>query len=130
MSTNATIAVKTPEGYEGIYVHWDGYPSYMYPLLRDWYDNIERATSLVGFGDASFLDKRLTPSVDSNHSFDNPEDGVCIFYNRDRGEDFNAAFYGNKKALLRSERYVYIFEDDSWHVYIDGQEADDYSNFD
>ena len=130
MSTNSTIAVKTEKGYEGIYCHWDGYPEYMYPLLRDWYATQERVEALIGFGDASVIAKRLTPSQDSNHSFDNPEEDVCVFYRRDRGEDYHAAFYSNKWSVLCSQYFTYIFEDDSWHVYINGQEAEDYSVFD
>ena len=130
MSTNSTIAIKTEKGYEGIYCHWDGYPEYMYPLLRDWYATQERAEALIGFGDASSIAKRLTPSQNSNHSFDNPEEDVCVFYHRDRGEEFQAAFYSNKAAVLSSQYFTYIFEDYSWHVYINGQEAEDYSVFD
>lgn len=130
MATNCTIAIETEKGYESIYCHWDGYPEYMYPMLRDWYATQERAEALIGFGDASVIAKRLTPSQDSNHSFDNPEDDVCVFYHRDRDESYCTAFHSNKWGVLCSQYYTYIFEDGSWHVYIDGQEAEDYSVFD
>lgn len=130
MSTNATIAIKTDNGYEAIYVHNDGYPEYMYPMLRDWYGTQERAEALVDFGDASFIAKRLVPSQDSNHHFEHPEEDVCIFYHRDRGEDWRAGFYSNKEGVLSSQYYVYIFEDGAWHVYINKREAEDYSEFD
>ena len=78
----------------------------------------------------SVIAKRLTPSQDSNHSFDNPEEDVCVFYYRDRGEYYRAAFYSNKWSVLCSQYFTYIFEDDAWHVYINGQEAEDYSVFD
>lgn len=132
MSTNSAIAVKTVEGYKAIYCHWDGYPQYMYPLLRDWYGTQERAEALTSFGDASSIAKRLVPSQDSNHSFDNPEEDVCVFYYRDRGDVWSNCSYlfGTKAAALSSQHYVYIFEDGAWHVYINGQEAEDYSVFD
>lgn len=131
MSTHCTIAVKTERGpYKAIYCHNDGYPEYMYPMLRDWYATQERADALVSFGDASSIHKRLVPSQDSNHSFDHPERDVCIFYHRDRGETFNVSFYHNEVAVLDSQYYVYVFEDKAWHVYVQGEEAWDYSEFD
>lgn len=129
MSTNSTIAVKTDNGYEAIYCHWDGYPSYMYPMLRDYYGTEERAKALISFGDASSIGKRLVPSQDSGHSYESPEEDVCVFYHRDRGEEFSAGFY-NLVGVLSSQFYAYIFEDGYWHVYINGKEADDYSKFD
>ena len=86
MATNSIIAVKVNDDYKSIYVHNDGYPEYMYPMLRDWYSTKEKAEALVNLGDASFIAKRLEPSKNSNHHFDHPEDDVCIFYHRDRGE--------------------------------------------
>ena len=129
MSTNSTVAVKTDTGYESIYVHWDGYFSYMYPMLDTWYNSPERATALVSFGDASFIDKRLTPSQDSNHSFDNPEEDVCIFYHRDRGESWEhnkPKTRKTKEDVLSSQYYVYIFEDGRWKAYQGGAEVASY----
>ena len=132
MSTNSTIAVKTDGGYKAIYCHWDGYPQYMYPLLRDWYSTQERAEALIGFGDASSIAKRLVPSYDSGHSFDNPEEDVSVFYHRDRGDRWTDCSWAtlNKEETLSLQYFTYIFEDDAWHVYINGQEAEDYSVFD
>jgi hypothetical protein len=132
MSTNSTIAVKTNNGYKAIYCHWDGYPSYMYPMLRDWYGSEERARALVALGDASSINKRLLPSQDSMHSFDKPEEDVCVFYHRDRGEPWTQnepEFYLTQDEVIKKQFYVYIFEDGCWHVYINGLEADDYSKF-
>jgi hypothetical protein len=130
MSTHSNISVKTDKGYETIYCHNDGYPSYMYPLLRDWYGTEERAKALVALGDASSINKRLVPSHGSNHHFDHPEEDVCVFYHRDRGEPWS-----NCEPLVYSgirvpgaECYHYIYEDGEWHVYIGGEEAEDYGN--
>lgn len=127
MSTNATIAVKTERGpYKSIYVHNDGYFSYMYPMLSENYGTQERAEALVSFGDASFIAKRLCPSQGSHHSFDHPEKDVSIFYYRDRGEDFSVSFDNTKEAVLKSQYYVYIFEDGMWRAYQGGVEVDSY----
>jgi hypothetical protein len=131
MSTHSNISVKTEKGYETIYCHFDGYPSYMYPMLRDWYGTEERAKALVALGDASSINKRLVPSQDSGHSFDSPEKDVCVFYHRDRGEPWRyvaPGMYSKQEAV--SCYNSYIFEDGEWHVYIGGEEAEDYSNFD
>ena len=131
MSTNSAIAVKTFDGYKTIYCHWDGYPSYMYPMLRDWYGTEERANALVDLGDASSINKRLVPSKDSGHSFGHPEEDVCVFYHRDRGESYadSKPALMTKEVVLSLQYYVYIFEDGYWHVYLNGEEADDYSKF-
>jgi hypothetical protein len=129
MSINSTIAIKTDNGYEAIYVHNYGYFSYMYPMLSGYYGSWERAKALVSFGDASFIAKRIMPSRDSNHSFDNPEEDVCIFYHRDRGEPWHQAapmFYLTKEKVLSSQYYTYVFEDGQWKAYQNGVEVDDY----
>ena len=127
MSTNSTVAVKTDKGYESIYVHWDGYFSYMYPMLSENYNSWERATALVSFGDASSINKRIMPSHGSNHSFDHPEEDVCVFYHRDRGEHWarvEPTFCLTKGEVLKSQYYVYIFEDNVWKAYQGGKEVD------
>ena len=126
MSTPCTIAVKTEKGYKAIYCHHDGNPEYMYPMLRDWYATQERANALVSFGDASSVHKRLSPSQDSGHSFDHPEEDVCVFYHRDRGEDFYDSMHSSKADMFRQQYYVYIFEDDNWRAYVNGREVRSY----
>ena len=129
MSTNSTVAVKTDTGYKSVYVHWDGYFSYMYPMLSENYGSQERAEALVSFGDASFIDKRIMPSQGSNHSFDHPEEDVCIFYHRDRGEPWHQnepTVYFTKDEVLKTQYYTYIFEDGQWKAYQGGVEVDSY----
>ena len=114
MSTNSVIAVKTEKGYKTIYCHNDGYFDYMYPMLDTWYNSQERAEALVSLGDASFIAKRMVPSLASGHSFDNPEEDVCIFYHRDRGEPWShnePVFCLTKAEVLAMQYYAYIFED-------------------
>ena len=128
MATSSTIAVKMNKGYKTIYCHNDGYPEYMYPMLRDWYGTQERAEALVSFGDASFIAKRLVPSQDSNHHFDHPEEDVCIFYHRDRGELWrqNAPVLMTKEEAISNHYYVYIFEDGHWKAYAGRKEINSY----
>ena len=129
MSTHCVISCHTEDGYDAIYVHWDGYPSYMYPMLRDYYGTEERAKALVAVGDASIIDKRLLPSKDSGHCFDHKEDDVCVFYHRDRGEELNVFRCSQKDELFEQEFYVYIFEDGQWKAYEGGKEVADYAQY-
>lgn len=125
MSTNAGIAVRAGETFTTIYCHWDGYPSYMLPMLQENYNSLELATKLVSFGDASSIDKKLEPTPGVAHTFDFPEEGVCIFYHRDRGEDWNhnkpACFTESELFKQSSFEWVYIFEDGQWNVYKNGK---------
>ena len=123
MSTHCGIAVKTEKGYNTIYCHHDGYESYMYPILTKNYNTEERAVDLVSLGDASSIQERMVPSRDSGHSFDNPEDGVCIFYHRDRGERWeqNAPQVFTKTTLVNDFYYAYIWEDGQWNAYKNGR---------
>jgi len=123
MATNCSIAVKTEKGYETIYVHNDGYPKHMLKTLREYHNSEESARKIVSLGDASCIYQKIDPTDGSGHCFNNPEDGVCIFYCRDRGErlEDNCSFtYKSKKDLLDGSSYLYIFEDGEWRGYRNG----------
>lgn len=124
MSTHCGIAIKTTEGCESIYVHSDGYPAYMWPMLTKHYNSEELATKLVSLGDASFIDERLEPT--GIHCFGSPEDGVSVFYHRDRGEPWSncsTTMYNTKKEMFNSFYYSYIWEDGQWKAYAGGRKV-------
>lgn len=122
MSTQCGIAIKTEKGYETIYVHSDGYPEYMWPMLTESYNSEELAAKLVGMGDASFIDKQLAPTPGIIHSFGARQHGVSVFYHRDRGENWNdvAPAVYEKKDIFNGFYYSYIWEDGRWNFYKDG----------
>ena len=121
MSTHCGIAIKTEKGYETIYVHFDGYPEYMWPMLTENYNSEELAAKLVSMGDASCIDEKLDPS-DKSHRFGRREEGVSVFYHRDRGDDWLdvAPTVYEKKYILNWFYYYYIWEDGHWNFYKDG----------
>ena len=124
MSTHCGITIKTEKGYETIYCHHDGYENHMWPILTKNYNTEEKARDLVSLGDASFIDARMVPSRDSGHSYENPEDGVCIFYHRDRGEaweDTKPSLFKTKSELGSTYYYNYIWEDGKWTAYKNGR---------
>ncbi len=120
MSTHCGIAVKSGNTYKTIYCHWDGYPSYMFPMLKDNYNSEATANKLVDFGDASYIAKYLEPSTEA-HSFDHPEKDVSVFYYRDRKEKNLGLEHYTKEQVLDTYYYAYIFEDGEWHCYVDGE---------
>ena len=122
MSTQCGVAIKTEKGYETIYVHSDGYPGYMWPMLTKNYNSEELAAKLVSLGDASYIDEKLEPTSDF-HKFGTPEPGVSMFYHRDRGEeweDVKPSCY-TKRLLFNQFYYSYIWEDGCWTAYQGGR---------
>lgn len=124
MSTQCGVAIKTEKGYETIYVHSDGYPKYMWPMLTENYNSEELAAKLVSQGDASFIDKLLEPTTDF-HRFGTPEPNVSIFYHRDRGEDWAdvAPAPYTKRELFNRFSYSYIWENGCWNFYNNGKKV-------
>jgi hypothetical protein len=123
MSTQCGIAIKSEKGYETIYVHSDGYPDYMWPMLTENYNSEELAAKLVSLGDASFIDEKLEPTPFSFHSFNTREPGVSIFYHRDRGDywlEVAPAAY-TKKEMFSCFYYSYIWENGCWNFYKGGR---------
>lgn len=123
MSTQCGVAVKTETGYEVIYVHNDGYPEYMWPMLTENYNSKELATELVSLGDASYIDKNLRPTS-GFHKFGTPEPNVCMFYHRDRNDNWSDVApisYTTKKEMFNHFYYSYIWADERWNFYKGGR---------
>lgn len=119
MSTNSAIALRSGDTYQTIYCHWDGHPKTMFPMLRNNYNSLELVAKLISYGDASSIDKKLEPT--GQHTFMKPEDGVCVFYHRDRGDDWlscQPTCYTHQELFRQQAfEYVYVFEDRQWNVY-------------
>ena len=110
MSTRSNIAIEDPKTkkVKVIYVHSDGYPYGVGKCLVDHWDNLEFASQLFNYGDASYLG-----------------DGIeeCSFYGRDwdRKED-PAQEHRDEWMYMHSMRgdvfieYIYLFKDNRWHV--------------
>ena len=123
MSTQCGISIKTEKGYETIYVHSDGYPEYMWPMLTQNYNSEELAAKLVGMGDASYISDNLEPHEPNTHSFDNPDFDVCCFYHRDRGEawdEVEPTNYFTVGEICNRFYYTYLWKDGRWNFYKGG----------
>lgn len=85
MATRSTIAIEKTDGtVEQVYCHWDGYLSNNGSLLMKHYTNAARLQELIDLGNLSSLAANISPT--GPHTFDNPQEDVCVFYGRDRGE--------------------------------------------
>lgn len=121
MSTHCGIALRTGETFNTIYCHWDGHPKKMLPILRENYNSFDLANMLISMGDASSIDSLIGPNPNKPHDFLNPQEDVCVFYHRDRGDDWfscQPSCY-TKRELFKQPNfeYVYIFEDGTWNSY-------------
>lgn len=121
MATRSLIAKKEGRQYTAIYCHWDGYLDYNGAILVEHYNTPEKVSELISLGDLSSLREKLAPAEGTEHSFDNPQKDVCIFYGRDRGEEgIEAKKYKSRKALYEAARdcwaeYIYVFDKGVWY---------------
>ena len=87
MGTRSAIGYKTAEGkVVAKYSHYDGYVAGVGRTLVEHYQEARKIAQMVELGDQSFLDKEIVPT-DKTHSFNTPQEGVSVFYGRDRGEE-------------------------------------------
>lgn len=124
MATRSTIAVQHTNGsISQIYCHWDGYISNNGRLLNDHYNNLEIIEELVSGGNLSSLSERIKPIAD--HCFDHPEDGTCVYYGRDRGDDaldISLNTFTSVEHYLADFRWLdfnYLFKSGEW--FVDGE---------
>ena len=112
MATRSNIGIVNDGGsVTGIYVHWDGYPEYVGKILLNHYNTSGIVCELMDLGDLSSLNANLY-CEDNNHSFNNPVDGVCVAFGRDRGE---------KNADSKSFTNISEFETFGTHMFVDYQ---------
>jgi len=113
MSTNANINVKVGDKFHSVYLHWDGYPSAALKTLKENYATQELAELLVSHGDMSILAEKSEPDPkDNEHSFEHPQEGVSVYYGRDRGEDNVDMIIGDKPD--GGQEYNYLFAEGKW----------------
>ena len=119
MGTRSAIGYKTPQGkIRAKYSHYDGYPAYTGKMLQEHYQQARKIAQMVELGDQSFLEKEIFPT--GAHSFDAPEEGVTIFYGRDRGEsNVDAQEFDTFADFVdyydgAGCEYFYVFDGSDW----------------
>jgi hypothetical protein len=121
MGTRSRIGMMNEDGsITSVYCHWDGYPSHNGVILLENYQDPEKIKMLISLGDLSSLEKKLIPEGNVVHSFEDPADGVCVFYGRDRKENgTSCGVSANMKEFIEMADwcdYCYIFEAGVWFV--------------
>ena len=121
MATRSRIGLMLEDGtIMHSYCHWDGYPTGVGQTLVMHYSDVDKIKELLSFGDMSFLAPNLNPV--GVHSFDNPENGVTVFYKRDRGETGSVDSVVTTLDEYQSVKYssyidfLYLFKDGKWFV--------------
>ena len=94
MATRSFISIKHKDNtYSGVYCHWDGYLSHNGAILQEHYLDPFKLQKLIDNGDVSSLRPEVNPEPYREHTFDNAQEDVCVFYMRDRGEEGVEARY-------------------------------------
>ena len=119
MATRSNIGIVNDNGsVTGIYCHWDGYPEHNGKLLLKHYTDSERINGLMSLGSLSILAENLY-STDI-HTFNNPQEGVCVAFGRDRGEknadskSFTNISEFEKYVNRTTADYQYLFNNGKW----------------
>ena len=144
MSTRSLIWKEQEDGsYKGVYCHNDGYiKKGVGETLFKYYnsDNVDRIDKLIGLGNLSSLGIYLDPlpngvhkkfifspkftykyTFSDEHTFDNPQEDVCVAYHRDRGEKLEGLYEPNLDEVIKGiehtwAEFVYIFKNNKWFV--------------
>ena len=116
MATRSNIAYKTPEGkIRSIYCHWDGYPEHNGEMLVRYYQEARKIAQLIELGSLSSLNKEI--HYKGEHNFNNPQEDVCVFYARDRGEELHVSEYDDIPSWIDDmEEYAYLWNGQEWLV--------------
>jgi len=125
MGTRSSIGIENNDGtVDSIYCHWDGYPSHHAPILLKYYDSEEKVREIIKYGDMSSLRKAVNPEPRTHHSFNKQQSDVCVYYHRDRGEEWNDTkplHFENitkwqENTAERFGEYLYLFKDNKWYL--------------
>jgi hypothetical protein len=117
MATRSNIGIVNEDGsITGIYCHFDGYPEYVGKMLLNHYNNDDIVNGLMNLGNLSILDEKLY-STDI-HTFNEPEDGVCVAYGRDRGDTGTDSRtfedLGEYEHFGSGVDYQYLYDNGKW----------------
>ena len=124
MSIRSRIGILNNDGtVTAIYCHRDGNLRINGDILAKHYQNEEKVKKLISNGDLSALYEKIEPNKDLGHTFDNPQEDVCIFFHRDRGEDFEetrAKTYSSIIDMYNELRnswteYFYVYIAGDWY---------------
>ena len=118
MSTNSTINIQHKDGsIDGVYCHWDGYPSYNGQLLYAFYNTPEKVNELISHGGISSLGMNIGEKLpkDWDKSRDvKAKNFQCEFYARDKGEKIEISH--DKDIEQQAYNYLFDEEQEKWYL--------------
>lgn len=115
MSTRSRIAKENPDhSFTSIYCHFDGYPEHVGKILKEYYKDEKKVSELISLGDLSSLGEKIDPDPTKVHNFNSPQENVCLYYHRDRGDEWEDV------EPLKSETLedLRVLGEDTWAEYI------------
>ena len=122
MATRAAIIIEVKgknHSYEGVYLHFDGYPEGAGQMLVDHYDNDAKVKNLISHGGISSLGEMIGEKQDFS-SILSSSTKQCKFYHRDRGDelDIEELEYDeiSKFADDCGAEFTYLYEGGVWMV--------------
>ena len=122
MATRAAIIIEVKgkdHSYEGVYLHFDGYPKGAGQMLVDHYDNDAKVKNLISHGGISSLGEMIGEKQDFS-SILSSSTKQCKFYHRDRGDelDIEELEYDeiSKFADDCGAEFTYLYEGGVWMV--------------
>jgi hypothetical protein len=98
-------------------------------ILLDHYANPRKVDKLLSLGSLSCLQPKIDPDPKQPHGFEwnERQDGVCVFYGRDRGENEREARTVDLKEIDADDwtEFCYVFtRDGEWKYFEPGQYAE------
>ena len=122
MATRAAVIIEVKgknHSYEGVYLHFDGYPEGAGQMLVDHYDNDAKVKNLISHGGISSLGEMIGEKQDFS-SILSSSTKQCKFYHRDRGDelDIEELEYDeiSKFADDCGAEFTYLYEGGVWMV--------------
>lgn len=117
MATRCNIGMMLPDGnIKKVYCHNDGDGAG--EILSRYYYEKEKVEELINLGNMSSLGYLIT--TEEPHSFNNPVNGVTVYYGRDRGDQEEEAEIVSLEEWIKNTTwidYYYLFSDDEWKVF-------------
>ena len=122
MATRAAIIIEVKgknHSYDGVYLHFDGYPEGAGQMLVDHYDTDAKVKELISHGGISSLGEMIGEKQDFS-SILSSSTKQCKFYHRDRGDelDIEELEYDeiSKFADDCGAEFTYLYEGGVWMV--------------
>jgi hypothetical protein len=132
MATRAAIIIEVKgknHSYEGVYLHFDGYPEGAGQTLVDHYNTDAKVKELISYGGISSLGEVIGEKQDPNkwpskhQSYNRMSPGLpeqCRFYHRDRGEEISIEKLEHDEISEFADdcgaEFTYLYEGGVWMV--------------